>query len=201
MRDTYDDWRVEREKILPKEETKRKAWKGIYKFLEYSTPLLKKYNINMVKLALCGSVKEGKAYCPRPRYRFCKNLRDSIILHGPKILEEGLDIKEVKKVIDEACYTFNKTDEIIKYLEEKYRGSIISEIAKEERCSDVDGWIVVSDNAYMDLSLDPKFYKIVEEGNEEIKEIVEPLFPNISFIPDSHIDCNRECECRKILLH
>ena len=50
---------------LPADEYRKKAWKAIYKFINFVKPLLIRYDVHQVKAVLLGSVFRGQARCPR----------------------------------------------------------------------------------------------------------------------------------------
>jgi len=169
---------------LDPEETKKKAWKAIYKFYEYVKPLLIRYNIDEVILALCGSVARGEAKCPRDKDSFCRHVLEAIKIFAHDIeREDGLPLEYTEHIIFEACSKFSTTDEIIQYIEEKFPDTLFSEIVRRERCSDVDGKIVVPDEIWEYLVNDPDYFRMVDEGNEMVEDIVYPLEPEIGFQP------------------
>jgi len=171
---------------LDPEETKKKAWEAIYKFYEYVKPLLLRYNVDEVVLALCGSVARGEAKCPRDKDNFCRKVRDSIIYEADFIEhDDGLPLEYVLQVIDDACREYTTTDEIIEYIKKKFPNTLFAEIVESERCSDVDGKIIVPDEAYEYIVHDRDYFTLIEEGNELVSDIVYPLTPEIGFQPMS----------------
>ena len=173
---------------------------ALYKFLDESIPFIEKYNINKVTLALCGSVRDGKATCPRPAKKFCESAMYSIKFHEMEIEKENLDIREVLNKLKYACRVFKNTDDIIHYLNSNFPNTIIEDITREERCSDVDGYVVVPDEAYNNFKYDEDFYKTVDRGNMVVEDIVKPLTPNIGFIDDSATKYMHDCDYKEIKL-
>jgi len=171
---------------LPAEEYRKKAWKAIYKFIDFVKPLLIKHDVYQVKAVLVGSVFRGEARCPREYSVYVFKTNTALSCERDRIeREDKIPFEIVIEEFRKASERFHDVNKIIEYIKEKYPDTLFAEIVEEERCSDVDAWIFLPDHIFEEIKADPEYYYYVDEGNEAVREIVKPLEPEIGFRPET----------------
>jgi hypothetical protein len=181
--------------LLDPVSTKEKAWNGIHEFIHIMSHLLVKHKVNSVRVILYGSVHRGEARCPRGIEKFYKSLLKEIAMNIRDIqIEDKMPSDMVHMIIHDAYVQcndhddpYNSTNNCINYVEGKLPGSLLVDIMKEERCSDLDVKISIPDESYDGIHGDIEFNRLFDFATSEVEEIISPLSSSMGFINESQV--------------